>query len=71
MMDEARVVDCEVSSVALDDLAGEKGIRSSEREAKFKRLRDTIERVTSGTFDERGTAEGASIRIFSKHIRKP
>jgi hypothetical protein len=58
-------VDCEVSSVALDDLAGEKGIRSSEREAKFTRLRDTIERITSGTFDERGMAEGASIRILS------
>jgi hypothetical protein len=61
MMDEARIVDCEVSSAALEDLASEKGVRPIERELQFRRLRDTIERVTSG---------GASIRIFSKHIRK-
>ena len=34
MMHEATIVDCEVSSVALDDLAGEKGVRSGEREAQ-------------------------------------
>jgi hypothetical protein len=70
MMHAAKIVDCEISSVALDDLAGEKGIRPGEREAQFKLLRDTIERVTSDAFDERSVAQGESIRIFSKHIRE-
>jgi uncharacterized protein DUF1488 len=69
MMHDARIVDCEISSVALDDLAGEKGVRPSEREAQFKRLRDTIERIASGTFDESGMSRGETIRIFSKHVR--
>jgi Protein of unknown function (DUF1488) len=69
MMHEAKIVDCEISSTALDDLAGEKGVRPGEREAQFKRLRDAIERIASDTFDERGAAAGEMIRIFSKHVR--
>jgi hypothetical protein len=69
MMQEARIVDCEISSVALDDLAGEKGVRPNERDAQFKRLRDAIERIASGMFDERGMSPGETLRIFSKHVR--
>jgi hypothetical protein len=69
MMQDARIVDCEISSVALDDLAGEKGVRPNEREAQFKRLRDEIERIASGMFDESGMSPGATLRIFSKHVR--
>jgi len=69
MMQDARIVDCEISSVALDDLAGEKGVRPNEREAQFKRLRDAIERIASAVFDERGMSPGETIRIFSKHVR--
>jgi hypothetical protein len=72
MMNEARIVDCEISSVALDDLDGEKGTRPGEREAQFKRLRDEIERITSGIFDERGKNQKSPaevVRIFAKHVR--
>jgi hypothetical protein len=69
MMHGAGIVDCEISSVAMDMLAGEKGVRPQERDAQFRRLRDAIERVTSDTFDQRGIMQGATIRIFSKHIR--
>jgi Protein of unknown function (DUF1488) len=75
MMHEARIVDCEMSSIALDDLDGVKGTRPGEREAQFRRLRDEIERVTSDTFDKRGQThknkknQGEVVRIFSKHIR--
>jgi hypothetical protein len=72
MMNEARIVDCEISSVALDDLDGEKGTRPVEREAQFKRLRDEIERITCGIFDNRGKNEESSgevVRIFAKHVR--
>jgi hypothetical protein len=69
MMLDARIVDCEISSTALDDLAGEKGVRLGERDAQFRRLRDTIERVACGMFEEGGTALGRTIRIFSKHVK--
>jgi hypothetical protein len=69
MMHDARIVDCEISSVALDDLAGEKGVLPGEREAQFRRLRDAIERVTSEVFDEQDLSPGGMIRIFSKHIK--
>jgi hypothetical protein len=39
MMNEARIIDCEVSSAALADLFGKKGV-SRERENQFERLED-------------------------------
>ncbi len=69
MMHGAKIVDCEISSTALDDLAGEKGGRPDEREAQFKRLRDTIERVTSDNFVKNGMHSSETVRIFSKHIK--
>ena len=69
MMHEARIVDCEIRSAALDQLSGEKGTMPAEREAQFKRLRDDVERVTSKAFDANGMAAGEVVRIFSKHIR--
>jgi hypothetical protein len=69
MMHEARIVDCDISSTAMDDLAGEKGVRPNEREAQFRRLRDAIERVASDTFDQRSISAVETIRIFSKHVR--
>jgi hypothetical protein len=69
MMHDARIVDCEISSTALDDLAGAKGFRPGERDAQFRRLRDVIERVARVVFEESGSAAGQTIRIFSKHVR--
>jgi Protein of unknown function (DUF1488) len=69
MMHEQRIVDCEISSTAMDDLAGEKGVRPNEREAQFRRLRDTIERVASDIFGQRNMSPVETIRIFSKHVR--
>ena len=69
MMLDAGIVDCEISSTALDDLAGEKGVRPGEREAQFVRLRDAIERVACHMFEAGGMAPGQTIRIFSKHVK--
>ena len=69
MMHDLRIVDCEISSTAMDDLAGEKGVRPNEREAQFRQLRDTIERIASDIFDQRGMSAVETIRIFSKHVR--
>ena len=69
MMHDLRIVDCEISSTAMDDLAGEKGVRPNEREAQFARIRDAIERVASEIFDQRDRSAVETIRIFSKHVR--
>ena len=69
MMHGATIIDCEISSAALDDLVGGKGARPNEREAQFLRLRDTIERVASDSFVSNGTHSGETIRIFSKHLK--
>ena len=70
MLHERGVVDCEISSIAMDDLAGEKGVRADAREAQFGLLRETIERVASDMFDQNDMSAGQTIRIFSKHVRK-
>ena len=70
MIHEARIIDCEISSAALDDLTDGRGARPDERESQFKRLRDAIERVASDIFDQGGMAQSERIRIFAKHIRK-
>jgi uncharacterized protein DUF1488 len=66
---ERGIVDCEISSTAMDDLAGEKGVRPNEREAQFMRLRDTIEQIASDIFDLGRMSSIETIRIFSKHVR--
>jgi Alanine dehydrogenase/PNT, C-terminal domain len=53
MIGKARiVVDCEISSTAMDQLAGTKGTMPDEKEAKFLHLRDTIEGIAADIFDE-------------------
>jgi hypothetical protein len=69
MMHAQGIVDCEISSTAMDDLAGEKGVHPDDREAQFRRLREPIERIASDIFDQNGMAPGRAICIFSKHVR--
>jgi Protein of unknown function (DUF1488) len=62
-------IDCEISSAALDDLAGVKSTRPGERAAQFTLLRDAIERAASQTFVAMGMPQAVTIRIFSKHVK--
>jgi hypothetical protein len=63
------MVECSISSAALDHLAGQKGTVPAEREEQFRRFRDDIERFASDLYD----AKVVPVRIFSKHVdaRKP
>jgi hypothetical protein len=70
MMHEAEIVDCEISGVALDDLAGEKGTRPGERQAQFTRLRDAIDSVASEIFEKGDLSQIGTLRIFSKDVRR-
>lgn len=65
----AKIVDCEISSSALDDLDGTKGTRPGERETQFIRLRDAVERVASNAFAQQGKRAGERVRIFSKNVK--
>jgi hypothetical protein len=65
----AAIIECEISSAALDQLAGTKGTMPDEREAQFLHLRDAIERLTSDIFDERTATPAGTIRIFYHHVR--
>ncbi len=42
---DAMMIRCEISSVAMDDLAGKRGTSASDREALFLHLRTDIERM--------------------------
>jgi hypothetical protein len=66
--DKAHVVGCEISSAAMDQIAGMRGTLPAEREAQFLHLRDRIERIASDLFDEMSML-GGKIRIFYHHIR--
>ncbi len=63
-------VECQISDAAMDELAGVKGTESIARQAQFLSLRDTIERIASGIFDEAPRFRGYVVRIFTKHIAR-
>jgi Protein of unknown function (DUF1488) len=69
MLNKDETVECQISSVAMDELAGKRGTPPAEREAQFKRLREIIERIASDNFDNDTVVRGAVTRIFAKHIR--
>ena len=70
MLNKDQTVPCEISSAAMDELAGKRGTLPAEREAQFLRFRETIERIASDNFDSDATVRGAVVRIFAKHIRR-
>jgi hypothetical protein len=66
MMDGARTVDCQISSVAMDDIAGGRWQKTPiDRDAQFLECRDTIEHIASTQFDAK---LGGPVRIFAKHL---
>jgi hypothetical protein len=67
MMNEGNAIQCEISSVALNDLAGTRGGSPIDKEAQFLTFQDQIERTASALFDKHGRT--LPIRIFSKHVR--
>jgi len=68
---ETDVVECQISSVAMDQLAGGRnGTMPVEREAQFLHLRQTIERIASDLYDEGLTTPSGLVRIFQHHVRR-
>ncbi len=69
MLDDERIVQCQISDLALDELAGMQGTESEARLAQFLSLRDTIENLAIRLFDEVPRSPGYVVRIFSKHLK--
>jgi Protein of unknown function (DUF1488) len=67
---KAETVACEISSIAMDDLARKRGTLPAEREAQFLLLREAIERIASDNYDDDTIVGGAVVRIFGKHVQK-
>ena len=71
MLNDERIVRCQISDAALDELAGMQGTESEARRAQFLSLRDTIEDLATRLFDEAPRSPGHVVRIFSKHLKAP
>jgi Protein of unknown function (DUF1488) len=68
MTPDARMVRCQISSIAMDQLDSGRGTLPSERQAQFIRLREAIEGTASDIFEAEGTVQGNITRIFKKHL---
>ena len=69
MLNGDDTVECQISDAAMDELAGVKGTPSLARQAQFLALRDAVEKIASDLFDGGPIVKGATIRIFTKHVR--
>lgn len=70
MLNEGKVVPCQISDAAMDELAGTIGTENSARQAQFLSLRDDIETIAADLFAEAPPVDGYVVRIFSKHIKQ-
>jgi Protein of unknown function (DUF1488) len=70
MLNEGKVVPCQISDAAMDELGGTAGTENSARQAQFVSLRDEIEAIVSDLFARSPRVEGYVIRIFTKHVKE-
>ena len=58
MLNESKVIQCAVSTAAMDGLEGSRNVTSDQRADQFARLRDVIEARASRKFsEEQGSAD--------------
>jgi hypothetical protein len=67
MTSNAKQIECQISSTAMDFIARKRGTSPSERKAQFLQYRNEIEQLASDLFDKQNAE---SIRIFTKHLGK-
>jgi Protein of unknown function (DUF1488) len=70
MLNGEKIVPCQISDAAMDELAGAIGTESSARQAQFLSLRDEIEGIASDLFAQAPPVEGYVVRIFTKHVKQ-
>ena len=52
MLNQDKVVQCAISTAAMDDLEGNRDVKAHQRVEQFMRLREVIEEQASRKFDE-------------------
>ena len=58
MLDQSRVIQCAISTAAMDDLEGRRDVKPDQRVEQFIRLRDLIEeRASRKFFEEQAQAD--------------
>ena len=68
MLNGAEIVQFEISSSAVDDLAGDISGGPAGRDAQFLTVRREIEGVASAIFDELTDKKGGVVQIFAKDL---
>jgi len=69
MLNGDEIIECQISGVAMDELAGCKGTPPADREAEFLRVRDAIESIASLNSIAAPSFERALSAFFAKDIR--
>ena len=58
MVNLSKIIQCSISTAAMDDLEGRRDVKSDQRVDQFVRLRDVIEdRASRKFFEEQGQAD--------------
>ena len=57
MLNHDKVVQCAISTAAMDDLEGNRNVKAHQRVEQFMRLREVIEEQASRKFDEQVGAD--------------
>jgi hypothetical protein len=70
MLNDEKIVLCQISDAAMDELAGTQGTENRARQDQFLSLRDAIEQIASDLFDQAPRLDGHVVRIFAKHIQR-
>jgi Protein of unknown function (DUF1488) len=70
MLNGGEIVQCEISSSAVDDLAGGVSGGAAGREAQFVTVRRKVEQVASAIFDDAADDGGRIVRIFAKNLQR-
>jgi Protein of unknown function (DUF1488) len=50
MLNQDKVIECSISTAAMDDLEGQRGVKADQRVDQFMRLREVIEEQASRKF---------------------
>jgi Protein of unknown function (DUF1488) len=68
MRNGEQIVQCQISSAALSDLADRRRGSTGDLRAEFKANRKLIEAIASFLFDQSSDEKTRAVSIFSKHI---
>lgn len=70
MLNEGKVVSCQISDAAMDELGGTIGTERVARPAQFLSLREAIEEIASSLFARALSVDGYVVRIFTKQVKQ-